>query len=786
MSEPAEKRGGQSAPESHSPKAKPEILRMAQQAQGNPAPMEEPQAPEAGGGAPPQILRGVPKAHYGAFGGITPFPICLKAVSDYLGQQVDPGDELDYTYAIVACGGAFRFAWDTSEWNPGNVDIMLAYDDAELPFRYGITALGREFKMIWRAENVRCHPGNATKEDYKAFIKEQIDLGRPVISLGPIGPGEAGIITGYRDGGDTLLGWSVFQDWACKTFDDDEGYFITDRWWDEGDFHGVMALGDIHAPRWGVEQILPIAIAALEGRQEGKYAKGIAAYEPWKKAILGADEKDFAMECGGDHLVMMCQGDATDCLMDGRHQAREYFKALAQEHPEEPLYRKIAGQFGIVADTIEKKIYKVLGGYMRGKKQIKALEKPAARRKIGEAIDAMKAADEKALALMKELLAESHSPKAKPAILGMAQALQAGGALPSDTIADPFAGGEPPRASNRITEYHKIQPCENYFLASALCSMGKILGSDIDSLHFYSAITGDMFTYIYSLERKYCDSGITNILFAPQVVKKAYAALGYDCVYLSTGYIKDNFRAVMNAIKASVDKGIPVLSWGMGNVTFLDSGHWGSTMPEGCLIGGYDEGDVLYVNLYCGPERVETDGDGYTAITNGLDTTLGLFFVGEPCAKTPVEEVYREAIASIPALLTLPPADGFIFGQTAFETWADTLLDESNLEGKTDAEIEGLGVIWDIHCAPYCTVCTSDALNFIKTAAKEYKLESAKRLLPLYQEFTKRRQKIWKLQGGFSPPPEKFRQRKFREKIAALLREMGGICGEIVAASTPG
>ena len=395
MSEPIKKPN--QAPESYIPPDIPKIMRLAAE-QGQTQAQSASQSAVSSGGSG-NILRGVPKAHYGAFGGVTPFPICLKAVSDYL------GDELDYTYAIVACGGAFRFAWDTTEWNPGNVDIMLAYDDAELPFRCGITALGREFKMIWREDNVRCHPGNATKEDYKAFIKEQIDLGRPVIGLGPIGPGEAGIITGCRDGGDTLLGWSVFQDWACKTFDEDEGYFIADKWWDEGDFHGVMALGDIHAPRWGIEQILPIAIAALEGRQEGKYVKGIAAYDAWKKAILGADKKDFAMQCGGDHFVMMCQGDATDCLIDGRHHAYKYFRALAEEYPDQPLYAEIADQFGIAAETIDKKIYKVLHGCMRDKKQIRALEKPRTRRKIGEAIDVMKAADEKALALMRELLA---------------------------------------------------------------------------------------------------------------------------------------------------------------------------------------------------------------------------------------------------------------------------------------------------------------------------------------------------------------------------------------------
>ena len=346
-----------------------------------------------------KILCNVPKAHYGAFGGITPFPVCLKAVSDYL------GDELDYTYAIVACGGAFRFAWDITKWNAGNVDIMLAYCDAEVPFRQGIAALGREFRMLWRA-GLPWYPGTAGKEEFKAFIKEQIDSGKPVISLGPIGPGEAGIIAGYRDGGDTLLGWSVFQQWACNRFSD-EGYFITDTWWDKGDFHGVMALGDIAGPRWGVRPIVQNAVAALEGRQEGNWAKGVAAYDPWKTALLGVTASDF-MVTGNDLIdhrcVMMCQGDATDCLIDGRKNAQKFFAKLASENPDQSIYAEIAEQFGIVATVVHTKIYGVLGGWDRGPAQIRALAQPETRRQICEFIDEMKAADEKALALMKELL----------------------------------------------------------------------------------------------------------------------------------------------------------------------------------------------------------------------------------------------------------------------------------------------------------------------------------------------------------------------------------------------
>ena len=342
------------------------------------------------------ILRGVPKAHYGAYGGITPFPICLKSVSDYL------GDPLDYTFAIVACGGAFRLTWDTTDWNGGNVDIAHTFDDFETAFRNGIVALGREFKMLWRRGNAWGHPGNGTKEDFKAFITEQIDTGKPVISLGPIGPAEAGILTGYRDGGDTLLGWSLFQ-WDEKTFNED-GYFTTDKWWDEGDFCGAMSLGDVTAPRADDATIIKNAITVLRGRQDGKYAKGIAAYDAWKNALLGANEKDFAiMPDWEQSIAIMCQGDATDCLIDGRKNAYLYFKSLSARYPEQPLYTEIAEQFGDIAKLIHEKIYAILGGYERGEAQNNALAQIETRQKIVKVIDELKAADEKALALMQAL-----------------------------------------------------------------------------------------------------------------------------------------------------------------------------------------------------------------------------------------------------------------------------------------------------------------------------------------------------------------------------------------------
>jgi hypothetical protein len=221
----------------------------------------------------------------------------LKSISDYL------GDPLDYTYAAVACGAAFRFVWNTRDWDGGNVNELRTYDDEAIkPLKLGVTALGREFKALWRSDETEWSgsptgAAPAAKEEIKAFIREQIDTGKPLIAVGPISPPVAGIITGYKDGGDTLLGWHFFQDGSAA--DQQDGYFVvSDDWWEKSirnDFHAVISLGEITAPRFTPKRIIENGIAAMEGRVHGGYAKGIAGYDAWKTAIVSADESFFTV-----------------------------------------------------------------------------------------------------------------------------------------------------------------------------------------------------------------------------------------------------------------------------------------------------------------------------------------------------------------------------------------------------------------------------------------------------------------------------------------------------------
>jgi hypothetical protein len=348
---------------------------------------------------------------------------------------------------------------------------------------------------------------------------------------------------------------------------------------------------------------------------------------------------------------------------------------------------------------------------------------------------------------------------------------------------------------NKIKEYRKIGNWENFFLASAVYSIAKSLGIDHDKdecimpdmilkngFQFVSAITGDMFAYLYA-KNKPCDSGITNYFYEPEKVKKAYSAFGYDCIYYSNEQIKNNYKEAINAIKKSIDSNIPVLGWGigMGNIKMQD-GSYCDMLPEGCIIGGYDDNDNLFVNLYLGPDRLEkgaVDEEGYTLISGGLEKSYGIFIIGDKIKKPELMEIYKDVIYSIPAYLNRSESNGYSFGKKAFENWAETLLDDTNFVDKTDDELSG--ICWNLHCSPYCCVCTMGSFSFMKGAAELFpEMKIVHKLLPLYEKMKDNTDKIWKLHGDFFPPMEKFRTYNFRKEIADILINMGKICEEIL------
>lgn len=281
----------------------------------------------------------------------------------------------------------------------GNVDVYQTFEGSDEVYELGAKAIGRSFELLGRDKDT-------TKEAFIQFIKKHIDEGYPCIALGIIEPPEACLITGYRDNGNTLLGWNFFQndpDFAKDVKKDDCGYFICDSWWENSDTHAVMYIGDKYSEPIAQQKILKNAVRAMTGRTDGCYCKGIAAYDAWAD-MLG--NNNFSE---GDNFSvlfhrMLCQNDATICLIDGRGCAAEYFDILAKDNsPRSEKYQELASIFTEIKGIVSE-MPKLLGSWGDMENMLANLADINIRAKLCEYIKQAKALDEKALLVLNSML----------------------------------------------------------------------------------------------------------------------------------------------------------------------------------------------------------------------------------------------------------------------------------------------------------------------------------------------------------------------------------------------
>jgi len=261
------------------------------------------------------VLYGVSRPIQGS-----PFPMCLQGVLNYMGQNIS------YTEIMAYSGVAFRQRWDSNGWNIAANDIRFIYEQHLTAFERGFVGAGRKVII---SEDPKM-PKAVTKSDAIALIKSELDCGRPVIALGVVGPPEACIVTGYRNNGETLLGWSFFQDtWGGCSFDE-SGYFIKDNWWEETE--AIMSVGEEIGKLIPDRDVLENALMLMTTEEMPTYDGsdlfygGQAAYEAWAEALTseffpGADE------------IIAPHIDAEVMLGEDRRHAALYIKQMAVQYP---------------------------------------------------------------------------------------------------------------------------------------------------------------------------------------------------------------------------------------------------------------------------------------------------------------------------------------------------------------------------------------------------------------------------------------------------------------------
>lgn len=291
-------------------------------------------------------------------------PVCIKAVLDYL------GDDVSYSYIMAVTGAAFRLVWNTACWNRNNVDLYHIFTECNAMYKLGARALGREFSFLGRGENT-------TKEEFRDFIKKHLAEGYPCVALG--------IITAAGN-----------------------GYFVSRNWWENADIRAVMCIGPVNAratARQDIRQeILHQAVSALEGRMEYSYAGGILAYDAWRRGLL--EESHFA-DTGYDSLFskLLVQNDVARRLMEGRTQGAKYLLELAvkqKKRDNRPL-EQAARHFQKVSAYAEEMRY-LIGDGPDMDAMLWRLTDRRVREELAELILYAKAEDEAALQCLKASL----------------------------------------------------------------------------------------------------------------------------------------------------------------------------------------------------------------------------------------------------------------------------------------------------------------------------------------------------------------------------------------------
>jgi hypothetical protein len=297
------------------------------------------------------------------------------------------GQQADYSGLLAASGAAFRLRWKPGMWFGGNVDIQFVYDDPMEAFRRSFQAAGRNVRFLERK--------GSSKEQFMAFIREEIDNGRPVIALGIIGPPEACILTGYDNNGETLLGWNFFQgnpEYDRERETHECGYFITSAWWENECTGLLMAIGEEAGEPASVKELLENAASVLtkerivsydpEASGKNVFAGGQAAYDAWAGAI--GDDREFPENAVLPFLFerTMCQTDAQVMVGEGRSHAACWIRKVGEKHPEiNDLCQKAAQQFRETADCVME-MYKVKGGFEQNEQIIRNLARPEVRKQI--------------------------------------------------------------------------------------------------------------------------------------------------------------------------------------------------------------------------------------------------------------------------------------------------------------------------------------------------------------------------------------------------------------------
>ncbi len=305
---------------------------------------------------------------------------------------------------------------------------------------------------------------------------------------------------------------------------------------------------------------------------------------------------------------------------------------------------------------------------------------------------------------------------------------------------------------------------QNYWFNGCMEYLMECLGEVCDYDYcFFSGVTGDSFTQIYS-KNPYCMTLCLTDQLLADVIDKAFDACGYSYDFI-TGVNAENRSDYYEDIRKYIDRGIPVI---------IKSKLTGSFDNYG-VICGYDDDHFYYLfgddkqpKIY--PERF-----------------FELIFVKDKKECVALPEVYRKTVMEIPSMLTRPQTRDFSFGRQAFIDWAASLqngmFDEISNDDLVWYTHSGTFSCWNMHGNYLCILGTNGCAEVFLRRALELNpyMKFIEQLLPLYQRHNGDGfAALSAMENGFEIYPQILKDKNRMKPISDKISETGKILDEVL------
>lgn len=349
------------------------------------------------------------------------------------------------------------------------------------------------------------------------------------------------------------------------------------------------------------------------------------------------------------------------------------------------------------------------------------------------------------------------------------------------------------QSNNIISNIHRlvtVEKGENYWFNGCAKYVMESLGETEYDYNFFAGLTGDVFVQCYPYG-EFRGTGVSGYMLFEGAsiclrendtcfelcrgdtcfVEQVFEKCGYSSTFVTNRELRKNTEMYVQTLMSYIDKGVPVISWGYGEV------------PFGVIVGYEEYGKtLLYITGNSDKtERITLENILECEISE-LTKKSGWIFIGNKKESRSLADIYREAIIALPKLL-MTDTEQFAFGARAFRIWAD------DIESGKFAHIQPEQFDpWACHTAYVCELATNGSCSYT-FLEKAMELNPDMTFLVEVSRLYKRCQQMWNkdsgkdleaIGGGFNVTLEALQDKQQRSKIAVKLREFAEVTDEIV------